>query len=382
MRKHLSMLLTVCLCGGLLAGCGTTGQSEKDTSIGDAASVVDKSISLEVDSANEGDTSHNSHEPVISSKFDVNGIHFEHHDGTEMECLVLQSRDLIGQEFAEITLDGVMLHIDVKNEETAPEEYQNIVQNGSKGINTNGDLIYSMIGDSLWDVATDSGKILTLYGEQNSGDDWKSIAKMLEWNVIDGSSNSGTEHGYTIKNGLLVPGSNGENMKTAGKPVTENNTTLNDVVISNIYESQADMMAVMGDNEHVFADEVCYNLGMALWDYGDGTEGGYIPFWAFFLPSDGTITFSTKGNASFEENPYIQIDGFTMKEEEKSEEQWPLKSEELKYWNATFTGRYVSEKLSAGDHTVSLSEIREAIPVFDVLVCWWGDTYILAVCVK
>ena len=83
------MLLTVCLCGGLLAGCGTTGQSEKDTSIGDAASVVDKSISLEVDSANEGDTSHNSHEPVISSKFDVNGIHFEHHDGTEMECLVL-----------------------------------------------------------------------------------------------------------------------------------------------------------------------------------------------------------------------------------------------------------------------------------------------------
>lgn len=229
------MLLTVCLCGGLLAGCGTTGQSEKDTSIGDTASAVDKSISLEVDSSNEGDTSHSPHMP-IANDFSI-------------------------------------------------------------------------------------------------------------------------EHGYTIKNGLFVPGSDGENMKTAGKPVTENNTTLSDVVISNIYESQADMMAAMGDDEHEFADEVCYDLGMALWDYGDGTEGGYIPFWAFFLPSDGTITFSTEGNASFEENPYFQIDGFTMKEEENSEEQWPLKSEELKYWNATFTGRYVSEELSAGDHTVSLSEI-------------------------
>lgn len=379
MRKPLSMLLAVCLCGGLLAGCGTTGQSEKDTSIGDAASTVDKSMSLEVDSSNKSDTFHNSHEPVISNEFDVNGIHFKHHNGAEMECLILQIPDQEGRETAEITLDGVMLHVDVKNEEAAPEEYQSIVQNGSKGMNTSGDLIYSMIGDSLWNVATDSGKILTVYGEPNSGDDWKYIAKMLEWNVVDGSGNSGTEHGYTIKNGMLVPGSNGENMKTAGKPATENNTTLSDVVISNVYESQADMMAVMGDDEHKFSDEVCYNLGMALWDYKDGTEGGYIPFWAFFLPADGTITFSTEGNAYFAENPYFQIDGFTMTE---AADEAPMKSEELKYWNATFTGRYVSEELSAGNHTISLSEIREAIPEFDVLVCWWGDTYILAVCVK
>lgn len=253
-KSVLSLLLALLLCFGL-AGCGTTGQSEKDASISDAASTEDDSTSQEFDSSNKGDTS-----PDVSD--------------------------------------------------------------------------------------------------------------------------SGTEHGYTIQNGLLVTGNSNGNMETAGQSATENNTTLSDVVLSDIYESQADMMAVMGDDEHAFADEVCYDLGMALWDYGDGTEGGYIPFWAFFFPPDGTITFSTEENDYFEENPYFQIDGFTMKEEENSEEQWPLKSEELKYWNASFTGRYVSEELSAGEHTISLDEIREAIPEFDVLACWWGDTYILAVCVQ
>lgn len=259
MNRQLAILLAVCLCSGLLAGCGMTGQSEKDTSMGDAASAENHSTSQKLDSSGTDDTSRDP-QPMVSA--------------------------------------------------------------------------------------------------------------------------SGTEHGYTIQNGFLVPGSSNGNIETAGQSATENNTTLSDVVLSDIYESQAEMMAVMGDDEHEFADEVCYDLGMALWDYGDETENGYIPFWAFFLPPDGTITFSTEGNPYFEEDPYIQIDGFTIKEDEASDEQWPLKSEELKYWNASFTGRYVSEELSAGDHTISLDELQEVIPEFDVLVCWWGDTYILAVCVN
>lgn len=384
MKKSVSILLTVAFL--FLSGCGAKGNlpdvstsRNGDSTSSEAGSGTTPSVDS---SSNSSDASRDPHEPVISSEFDVNGIHFKHHNGAEMECLFFQPQDLTGEELAEITLDGAMLHVQVADKESVPGEYQSIVQGGEKVSSTSGDLAYMLVADSIWTVATDSGKVLMLYGEPDSGDDWKSIAKMLEWSVIDESGNSITEGGYTVQNGLLVPGSKGENMETAGQPATENNTTLSDVVLSDIYESQADMMAEMGDDEHVFADEVCYNLGMGLWDYGDGTENGYIPFWAFFLPPDGTITFSTEGNDRFEENPYFQIDGFTMKEAENSDGELPLKSEELKYWKATFSGRYTSEELSAGEHTISLDEIREEIPEFDVLACWWGDTYILAVCVQ
>lgn len=184
----------------------------------------------------------------------------------------------------------------------------------------------------------------------------------MEWYIItDGYD---TADGYGLRNGVLVSERKSENLETLGKPVTENNTTLSDVALAKAYEPWPE------------DDSVCYYLGMVGFDAKDGEEIGLIPFYAYLLPPDGTITFSSDGNEHFEENPYFQIDGFSLEEDVEES------TSRTKSWDAVLTGRYVSDNLSAGDHTITLDEIRDVIPEFDVLACWWGDTYILVVCVN
>ena len=172
MKKRIDILLSMCLLSMLFVGCGAKETADV------SGNAVSGNLSNEVSSSRESEklseTVTDPHTPIISSSFELNGVRFWHHDDVEMECLVVEELHL-----AEITLNGTMLHVNVMDKKDETEWYNNIVERGTKAISTSGDICYKSITDFMWEVATESGKLITLYGDKDSGDDWKEIGKMI-----------------------------------------------------------------------------------------------------------------------------------------------------------------------------------------------------------
>lgn len=161
-RSVFPKLLAVCLSGTLLAGCGAKSSDVSPSESGSASNPP------AVSSAGSGAAPQeisDSHTPVTSSSFEINGVQFQHRDGIEMECLVIDDR------YSEITLDGVMLHVDVRNKEDESDWYDSVVSRGNQGTSSGGDLCYQSVSDALWEFATDSGKLIVMYGDRDSTDD-------------------------------------------------------------------------------------------------------------------------------------------------------------------------------------------------------------------
>lgn len=193
MKKVLACTLAMCLCVALLAGCGP--KNSADTSGNGAVSEEVAGSSSE--SENPPVEISNPHGSIISSTFELDGVRFWHHDDIEMECDVIEDIKL-----AEITLDGVMLHVQVDDQDNQSSWFDGIVRNGVRGASTSGDLCYQVINDDMWEVATDSGKLIVLLGDKGSGDDWKSIAQKIEWTIIGSSETTnvaGTEETFNLE---------------------------------------------------------------------------------------------------------------------------------------------------------------------------------------
>lgn len=170
------------LCGTFLVGC--SAKNSTDTSDSGSGVVSGEVTNSSAENKNPPVETSNSHNYVTSSTFEVNGVRFWHSEDLEMECLVLEDHKL-----AEITLDDVMLHVQVDDQDDNGSWYDSIVQRGKRGTSTGGDLCYYATNNDMWEVATDSGKIIFLYGDKDSGDGWKSIAQRIEWTAMaDGES--------------------------------------------------------------------------------------------------------------------------------------------------------------------------------------------------
>lgn len=203
MKRHISILLAMSLCGTFLAGCGSKNSTDTNADGNGAINGAITSSNSESDKPSV-ETS-KTHNYVASSTFEVNDVRFWHRDDMEMECLLLEEHHL-----AEITLDGVTLHIQVEDQADHAGWFERIVQRGQRGASASGDLCYQAIDDDTWEVATDNGKLIILFGDKDTGDGWKAIAQAIEWTAIVDSEPvevAGTEETFNLEHDGIDCGS-------------------------------------------------------------------------------------------------------------------------------------------------------------------------------
>lgn len=351
-------LLAVCLSGTLLAGCGAK-TPDANTNEGGSASVP-PNISSTESKATPQEIS-DSHTPVTSSSFEINGVQFQHRDGIEMECLVIDDR------YSEITLDGVMLHVDVRNKEDESDWYDSVVSRGNQGTSSGGDSCYQSVNDALWEFATDSGKLIVMYGDQGSTDDWQSIAEKLDWSVT-GSPSSGASmnhasqtveepgNKFTVQNGLFKLTVDGT-FTPAGQQLTLDNLALSDVLLTDALEP---MYEGLDEPEY----QAYYYLGMISWPVAEDEWGG-VPFASYFAPSDATITFYPS-----EENMSFHLEGYAIS---------PNEDDSGMPWRATCVGSFRLEAEDTRPIILTMDDFKKYMPDLDYLQCFTDQENILEV---
>lgn len=350
------IFLAVCLSGTLLAGCGAKAP-DANTNGGSSASVP-PNISSAGSEATPQEIS-DSHTPVTSSSFEINGVHFQHRDGIEMECLVIDDR------YSEITLDGVMLHVDVRNKEDESDWYDSVVSRGNQGTSSGGDSCYQSVNDVLWEFATDSGKLIVMYGDQDSTDDWQSIAEKLDWSVT-GSPSSGAsmnhasqskeedpENKFTIQNGLFKLTGDGV-FTSSGQPLVLSNLTLSEVLLTDMFESMYGDFESEEEMEKL-ENTANYYLGYISHQFSEDEWGG-VPFSSYFAPSDATITFYPS-----EENMSFHFEGYNISANER---------DSGFLWQRSCVGSFGLNAEDMEPIVLKMDDFKKYMPDFNYLVCY------------
>ena len=103
---------------------------------------------------------------------EIEGISFIYPEGIEATKL--------NESTTELSSGEARLEISVTPQEYTGGFYDGIVEHGTKGTSSGGDLYYYQADEYGWTIATDSGLLIDMTGDG----DWQSIAGAVEWSVI------------------------------------------------------------------------------------------------------------------------------------------------------------------------------------------------------